>query len=165
MSDSRFFGSPNPARPVALAALLFAGTSASAGDPLGQPGLAGASAYEHAALLRADASAYESITQPQDGPVALQASVLLQTRYMASTRSDPAPPTDQRTTVGFDIPRAQIRLSGNLINKQLTGYLNFDFGDAEGDRGRGVSPTVPAGDGSPQLRDAYVQYNFEGSRA
>ncbi len=125
----------------------------------------GLSVYEHAAMLRADASAYERLAQPDENPFALNAEVLLQTRYMGSTRSEPSAPNPENQTFGFDIPRAQIRLSGNLVNRQVTGYLNFDFGDAEGDRGRGSAPLVPAGNGAPQLRDAYVQYNFEGERS
>lgn len=150
--------------PVALLAL--SGAPAAAEGSLEQPRSIGLSSHQQAALLRADASGYEQLTaDQQDGPVSLQASVLLQTRYFVSSRSNPIGNLPENHTYGFDIPRAQIRLSGNLINRQLTGYLNFDFGDAEGDRGRGALPSVASGNGAPQLRDAYVQYNFEGSRS
>ncbi|MFK7883873.1 MAG: hypothetical protein AB8F26_06795 [Phycisphaerales bacterium] len=115
-----------------------------------------------AARLRADAAMKHATAVQNANPASLDVSVLMQTRYLASTRGDPQAPNSEAQTYGFDIPRAQIRLSGNLINRQITGYLNFDFGDAEGDRGRGRAPSVAAGNGSPQLREAYVQYNFSG---
>jgi hypothetical protein len=125
---------------------------------------AGSGVYAHAAMLRAEAAEYQQFDPSEDGPTNLSAEVLLQTRYLFNTRSSPIGPNNENLTVGFDIPRAQVRLSGNLINRQLTGQLTFDFGDAEGDRGRGRLPSVDSGNGSPQLRDAFVQYNFEGSR-
>lgn len=142
--------------------LLIATSGAAHAIELGSGGISG---YEHAAMLRAESAAYERLTQPDANPFALNAEVLLQTRYMLSSRSEPTAPNPENQTMGFDLPRAQVRLSGNLVNRQVTGYLNFDFGDAEGDRGRGTAPVIPAGNGAPQLRDAYVQYNFEGGRA
>ncbi len=140
--------------PAALPAVLLALT--------GSSGLA-SDAHALAAALRADAAMDAAAGATRVEPVPLTASLLLQTRYMFNSRDDSRPPNFQNYTQGFDMPRAELRLQSNIFNKQLTGYLAFDFGDAEGDRGRGQNPSLPAGNGSPQLREAYAQYNFEGS--
>jgi len=155
---------PNPTNtsrrlaPLILPAMLLSASAATA-----NAGLDDRDAYEYAAMLRAETAEMERLAY-DDGPQLLSAEVLLQTRYFISARNNPSGPNSENHTYGFDIPRAQVRLEGNLINRQLTGHLTFDFGDAEGDRGRGRTPSVAAGNGAPQLRDAYVQYNFEGSR-
>ena len=120
-------------------------------------------AHALAAALRADAAIDAAAAAARVEPAPLSASLLLQTRYMFNSRDDSRPPNFQNYTQGFDMPRAELRLRSNIFNSRLTGYLALDFGDAEGDRGRGQNPTTPVGNGAPQLREAYAQYNFEGS--
>jgi hypothetical protein len=60
-------------------------------------------------------------------------SAVLQARYMASIRDEQSGATplgDDDTTIGFDIPRAQIRMSGRVTDS-ISGHLSFDFGAAE----------------------------------
>lgn len=117
-----------------------------------------------AARLRADTAVRSELSLLSARPIPLRATILLQTRYMVSRRTADVVGSRDRHTIGFSIPRAEIRLDANIFNDQLTAHVSFDFGDAEGDRGRGAEPTSPAGGGEPQLRQAYAQYNFGGEQ-
>jgi hypothetical protein len=124
--------------------------------------------HELAALLRAEtASMVAAARLASIEPIPLTASAFLQSRYTISFRNDPSPfggDGEFLRTVGFSVPRAQIRLDANIANEQLLAHVMFDFGDAEGDRGRGDAPTDPGGTGSGQLREAWAQYNFGGEQ-
>lgn len=128
----------------------------------------GGESRELAARLRAEAASYETYeaVNRRYAPMPLTASILLQTRYTVNFRQNPSPFDDSRLdTIGFSIPRAQVRLDANIANEQLLAHVTFDFGDAEGHRGRGTgAEAVPPGEGSPQLREAWVQYNFAGEQ-
>lgn len=127
-------------------------------------GASGAESRDLAARLRAEAGLHTDLAALSAGPQPLTASMLLQTRYMADFRSERVLPGNDDYTIGFTIPRAEIRLNANVFNEQLLAHISFDFGDAEGDRGRGDEPALEGGTGTAQLRQAYAQYNFEGER-
>lgn len=111
----------------------FAATACSifvlAGTAAAQSGLDLDRAY--ASQLRADADARASFLGLNSQPN-INLSAVFQARYMASFR-DAQPGDDlgdDDTTIGFDIPRAQIRMSGN-VTESISGHLSFDFGAAE----------------------------------
>ncbi len=145
-----------PTRPAAL--LAFAAAAL--------PALAADESRELAARLRAETDSLRSF----DGftsayaPQPLTASVLLQTRYMVDFRKNDSPFDDERLdTIGFTIPRAQVRLDANIANSQLLARVSFDMGDAEARRGRAGRNNDDTG--SPVLLDAFAQYNFAGDQA
>lgn len=115
---------------VAFAAAL----AACAGSALAQTGLDLDRAY--ASQMRADAETRASFLGLNARPN-VDASVVLQARYMASLRDERSGDDlgDDDTTLGFDVPRAQLRLSGRVTDR-ITGHVRFDFGAAEsGDAG------------------------------
>ncbi len=140
-------------RTILASALALISGSASGGESL-----------DLAARLRAEAGLHTDLAALSAGPQPLTASMLLQTRYMADFRSERVLPNNDDYTIGFTIPRAEIRLNANVFNEQLLAHISFDFGDAEGDRGRGDVPAIEGGTGSAQLRQAYAQYNFSGQQ-
>lgn len=122
-------------------------------------------ARELASRLRAETADYEAAwSRSSPAPMEMTASALLQFRYMVDFRNNPSPFDDDRLdTIGFSIPRAQVRLDANIANSQLLAHISFDMGDAEGRRGRG---RLDDGDsGTPQLREAWAQYNFGGEQS
>lgn len=143
-----------PTRPITLIALATAAFPAF-------PALGAGEARELAARLRAETADYSSFSSPPPQP--MTASVLLQTRYMASFRhNDSFFDDDRLDTIGFSIPRAQVRLDANIANSQLLARVSFDMGDAEARRGRAGRPNADTG--TPVLLDAYAQYNFGGEQ-
>lgn len=110
---------------ASTAALL----AASAGPAFAQSGLDLDRAY--ASELRADAENRASLLS-MDERSNITVSAVLQARYMFSSRDERAGGAlgDDDTTSGFDIPRAQIRMSGR-VSDSISGHLSFDFGAAE----------------------------------
>jgi hypothetical protein len=125
----------------------------------------------YAAELAADASNRSSLLQGAssgsgftltsgDGSSTLTTNAFFQFRYVANWRDDggtdqpgAVPPTtigDNDFTHGFEIPRARIDWSGNLINDNITYRISGDFGDIR-------SPGNDFG-----VTWAYGQYAFEG---
>ncbi len=100
-----------------------------AGSALAQNGLDLDRAY--ASQMRADADTRASFLGASSSQN-LTVSALLQARYMASFRDAQSGSSlgDDDTTLGFDIPRAEIRMSGSVTDS-ITGHLSFDFGAAE----------------------------------
>ena len=148
---------PKPTLPGHAALLLaLTATVAGAGD-----------ARDLAARLRAETAFHaEAVRAASVSPVPMAASVLVQTRYMYNIAKNPPPFDGRTTTVGFSLPRAQLRLDANIANEQLLAHITFDFGDAEGDRGRGRGADGdPPGDGAAELREAWAQYNFSGEQS
>ena len=86
-----------------------------------------------------------------DGASTLNVNALFQFRYVANFRDDmnAGVGTDNDFTTGFEIPRARIDLSGNLINDNLTYRLSFDAGE------------VNSPNNSLNVTWAYGQYAFE----
>lgn len=128
----------------------------------------GDDAREMAARLRAETGMHTDLASMHGrAPMSMTPSLLLQTRYNINFRNNPAFFDDSRIeTVGFSIPRAQLRLDANIANEQLLARVAFDFGDAEGRRGRGrPDQGIPGSTGSPQLREAWAQYNFSGRQS
>lgn len=111
----------------------------SAGTAFAQSGLDLDRAY--ASQLRADAETRASYLGADANP-GLNVSVLLQARYIANFRDEQAavPLGDNDTTLGFDIPRAQVRMSG-AVTDSISGNISFDFGAAE-TNGRNASGTA-----------------------
>jgi hypothetical protein len=122
----------------------------------------------YAAELRSLAYAEESWSpdQVRRDNSSMQISVLMQSRYMASSTEQigGSSPSFEGNTTGFLLPRTQITFDGSIVSSQLTYKMTFDFGDAELGKGRGSSPVVPVGFGAATLLDAYVQYNFAEKR-
>ncbi len=85
----------------------------------------------YASQLRADAetrASFLGISQASG----LTVSAMVQTRYVVNLRDEQSGVDlgDDDTTVGFSIPRAQIRLAG-AVTDSITGHASFDFGSAE----------------------------------
>lgn len=113
--------------------------AAAAGSAFGQSGLDLDRAY--ASELRADADNRASLLGLNE-QANITISAVLQARYMFSTRDEQSGEDlgDNDTTLGFDIPRAQIRMSGRVTD-QISAHASFDFGAAE-TNGRNDSGTA-----------------------
>ncbi len=100
-----------------------------AGSAFGQTGLDLDRAY--AAEMRADADTRASFLGASNASN-ISVSAVLQARYMVNLREEQTTGAlgDDDTTLGFDIPRAQIRMSGQATDS-ISGHLSFDFGAAE----------------------------------
>jgi len=83
------------------------------------------------------------------GNYRLNMSGLLQFRYTVNLRDDQPTNagggTDDDTTIGFSLPRTQLRWHGNIINPNWKFYIQGDFNDSNGFT----------------LQHAYGQYDFE----
>ncbi|MEX0876889.1 MAG: porin [Phycisphaerales bacterium] len=99
------------------------------GLAMGQSGLDLDRAY--ASELRADADDRTSLLGASNA-ADIGIEVMTQFRYMYSKRDElPAPALgDDDTTLGFSVPRAQLRMSGNVTDN-ISGLVVFDFGAAE----------------------------------
>lgn len=144
------------------------------GAALSLAGVAGAATPDldidraYAAELRADAATHTSLLQsggsgwsPEDGfhigdasgNNQLRIGALLQFRYVASFRDDDDLGSSAESFAhGFERPRTQLWVEGNIVNPRLQYRVSFDAGVTNG--GRNTA--------SGLLRDAYVQYFFEG---
>lgn len=91
-----------------------------------------------------------------DGSSTLTTNALFQFRYVANFRDDgnAGVGTDNDFTHGFEIPRARIDWSGNLINDNLTYRISADFGN--------INNVGNADNHQAQVTWAYGQYAFEG---
>ena len=88
-----------------------------------------------------------------DGASTLTTNALFQFRHVFNFRDDSNAGVgdDNDFTHGFEIPRARIDWSGNLINDNLTYRISGDFGDIN-----------TGGDNQFTVTWAYGQYAFEG---
>jgi hypothetical protein len=113
----------------AVLPITAASVFAFAGSALAQSGLDLDRAY--ASEMRADSMARASFLGAQD-TANISVSAVLQARYMLNLRDeqDGVALGDDDTTTGFDIPRAQIRMSGQVTDS-ISGHASFDFGAAE----------------------------------
>lgn len=91
-----------------------------------------------------------------DGSSTLTTNALFQFRYVANFRDDANQGVgpDNDFTTGFEIPRARIDWSGNLINDNLTYRISADFGN--------INNVGNADNHQGQVTWAYGQYAFEG---
>lgn len=84
------------------------------------------------------------------GNYRLNMSGLIQFRYSADFRDDQAANgnggTDDDTTIGFSVPRLQLRWHGNIVNPNWKFMIQGEFAE----------------DGSLTLQKGYGQYDFEG---
>lgn len=110
--------------PITASALVL-----TAGSAFAQSGLDLDRAY--ASELRAEAQERASFLGTNNASN-ISVSAVMQARYMASFRDEQSgsPLGDDDTTLGFSIPRAQIRLSGQ-VTESVSGHVSFDFGSAE----------------------------------
>jgi len=125
------------------------------GSALAQSGLDIDRAY--AAELRADANTRSSLLG--SNAAGLDMEIFTQFRYTYDTRSEVNGTTlgDAEDTIGFSLPRTQIRMSGAVEGTDITGHVNFDFGGAF-DFGQSAG-TV--GDGGATLREAYAAWGID----
>lgn len=101
---------------------------AACGSAMAQTGLDLDRAY--ASELRADSDARSSFLGANTASN-IDVSVMMQARYMANFRDEGTVPLgDNDTTLGFSIPRAQVRISGQ-VTEDISGKVVFDFGAAE----------------------------------
>lgn len=109
----------------------------------------------YASQLRADADTRASFLGASSAQN-ISVSALFQARYMANFRDSQSGSSlgDDDTTVGFDIPRAQIRMSGT-VTESITGHISFDFGAAE-TNGRNDS-------GTAELLNAFAAWSIDDS--
>lgn len=121
------------------------------GSALAQNGLDLDRAY--ASQMRADADSRASFLGSSSSQN-FTVSALLQARYMLNLRDAQSGSSlgDDDTTLGFDIPRAQIRMSGT-VTESITAHLSFDFGAAE-TNGRNDS-------GTAELLNAYAAWSVD----
>lgn len=130
---------------TACSIFVFAGAAAA------QTGLDLDRAY--ASEMRADAdtrASFLGLNSRQN----LNVSAVFQARYMANFRDSQSGASlgDDDTTLGFDIPRAQIRLSGS-VTENISGHVSFDFGAAELN-GRNDA-------GTPELLNAFAAWSLD----
>lgn len=110
--------------------LMIASIVVSCGTAVAQTGLDLDRAY--ASELRAESDSRSSFLGANTA-TGLDVEVMMQTRYTANFRDEQPGATpfgDNDTTIGFTIPRAQVRLSGQ-VSDNISGRVVFDFGDAE----------------------------------
>lgn len=113
-----------------------------------------ADASRHASLLQSGGSGYDGQFHIGDasGNNRLNIGLLHQFRYIANfTDNNDSSVVTEDFTGGFESQRGVISFTGNVINPQITFDVSLDLGLAN------------RGDDLPSiLRNAYVQYNFEG---
>lgn len=111
---------------ITCAALVL---SAVSGLAMGQSGLDLDRAY--ASQLRSDAEARSSLLGNTNS-ANLNVEVMTQFRYMYNSRDELTAGAlgDSDTTMGFDTPRTQIRMSGSVTD-DISALIVFDFGSAE----------------------------------
>lgn len=125
----------------------------------------------YAAELQADAANRSSLLQGAgqgsgfsitsgDGASTLNINALFQFRYVANFRDSGNSDAggligDNDFTHGFEIPRARIDFSGNLVNDNITYRISGDFGEGRQAVGGG-------GENNFGITWAYGQYAFEG---
>lgn len=119
---------------LALAAL--------SGAALGQDGLDLDRAY--ASQLRSDAEARSSLLGNTNS-ANLNIEVMTQFRYMINSRDEQTAGAlgDADTTIGFDTPRTQVRISGDITD-DMSGLIVFDFGSAENGTAQGTANLLVA---------------------
>jgi hypothetical protein len=122
-----------------VAAIMLASVS---GLAMGQSGLDLDRAY--ASELRADADARSSLLGQQNASN-INVEVMTQIRYSLSSRDELTPGAlgDNDTTLGFETPRTQVRLSGSVTDN-ISGMIVFDFGAAENNTAQGTANLLVA---------------------
>ena len=135
---------------VTGAALILAGLS---GTALGQEGLDLDRAY--ASQLRSDAETRSSLLGNTNS-ANVNIEVMTQFRYMYNSRDELTPGAlgDDDTTMGFDTPRTQVRLSGSVTD-DISALVVFDFGAAENGTAQGTANLLVA-QGAWSLNDNWA---------
>ncbi len=131
-------------------ALILAALS---GTALGQEGLDLDRAY--ASQLRSDAETRSSLLGNTNS-ANVNIEVMTQFRYMYNSRDELTPGAlgDDDTTMGFDTPRTQVRLSGSVTN-DISALVVFDFGAAENGTAQGTANLLVA-QGAWSLNDNWA---------
>jgi len=103
--------------------------AAISGLAMGQNGLDLDRAY--ASQLRSDAQTRSSLLGNSNS-ANVNVEVMTQIRYMYNSRDEmtASPLGDSDVTMGFNVPRTQVRLSGSVTD-DISGLIVFDFGAAE----------------------------------
>lgn len=116
--------------------------AALSGAALGQDGLDLDRAY--ASQLRSDAEARSSLLGNTNS-ANLNIEVMTQFRYMINSRDEQTAGAlgDADTTIGFDTPRTQVRISGDITD-DMSGLIVFDFGSAENGTAQGTANLLVA---------------------
>lgn len=124
---------------ITCAALVL---SAMSGLAMGQSGLDLDRAY--ATQLRSDAETRSSLLGNTNS-ANLDIEVMTQFRYMFNSRDELTPGAlgDDDTTMGFDTPRTQVRLSGSVTD-DISALIVFDFGSAENGTAQGTANLLVA---------------------
>lgn len=135
---------------VTGAALILAGLS---GTAMGQDGLDLDRAY--ASQLRSDAETRSSLLGNTNS-ANVNIEVMTQFRYMYNSRDELTPGAlgDDDTTMGFDTPRTQVRLSGSVTD-DISALVVFDFGAAENGTTQGTANLLVA-QGAWSLNDNWA---------
>lgn len=113
------------------------------GLAMGQSGLDLDRAY--ASEIRSDAQTRSSLLGASNG-ANLNVEVMTQFRYMFNSRDELTAGAlgDNDTTVGFDTPRTQLRLSGAVDGTDISGLVVIDFGAAENGTAQGTANLLVA---------------------
>ena len=132
------------------AALVLATIS---GLAMGQSGLDLDRAY--ASQLRSDADTRSSLLGTNNA-ANVNIEVMTQFRYMYNDRDELTPGAlgDNDTTMGFDTPRTQVRLSGSVTD-DISALVVFDFGAAENGTAQGTANLLVA-QGAWSLNDNWA---------
>lgn len=113
------------------------------GLAMGQSGLDLDRAY--ASEIRSDAQTRSSFLGSNSG-ANLNVEVMTQFRYMYNSRDEITAGAlgDDDTTIGFDTPRTQLRLSGAVEGTDISGLVVIDFGAAENGTAQGTANLLVA---------------------
>ena len=127
--------------------------SAMSGLAMGQSGLDLDRAY--ASQLRSDAETRSSLLGNSNN-ANINIEVMTQFRYMYNDRDELTPGAlgDNDTTMGFDTPRTQVRMSGSVTD-DISAMIVFDFGAAENGTAQGSANLLVA-QGAWSLNDNWA---------
>ncbi|HCT44840.1 MAG TPA: hypothetical protein DF699_06485 [Phycisphaerales bacterium] len=98
----------------------------------------------YASQLRSDAQTRSSLLGNTNS-ANVNVEVMTQIRYMYNSRDEMTAGAlgDSDTTMGFDTPRTQVRLSGSVTD-DISGLIVFDFGSAENGTAQGSANLLVA---------------------
>ncbi len=127
--------------------------SAMSGLAMGQSGLDLDRAY--ASQLRSDAETRSSLLGNSNN-ANINIELMTQFRYMYNSRDELTPGAlgDNDTTMGFDTPRTQVRMSGSVTD-DISAMIVFDFGAAENGTAQGSANLLVA-QGAWSLNDNWA---------
>lgn len=123
----------------------------------------------HTSLLQAGGSGHDGFFHIGDGSGNNRLNIggLMQFRYIFNNRDSDDFGGDEDLGQGFETHRTQLNFGGNIVSPNWEYGISLEFGTAE--QGFGVAPANGNSntftDDITVIRDAFVQYNFEGDNS